>query len=261
MQSPYGMPLVEDCLSCKLCSPGFSCDVPKAIKEAFQRIKFTIGYPACATLFVQGQTCRRIYLLCRGCVKLSVTSSGGHTLLLKIAPPGDFLGLNAAIAEVPYETTAETGQPCQVNFVKRSDFLMFLAEHGYNSLHAAVQVGHDCQQAYDQFRSFTMNSSSQRLARLMLDWSQDGSGITAAHGIKSADPRRDRTDHRHVARDRYAHARQFSQRRPCFTSGCNPADPEHLPPFTSWRAHRPRSHRPTCFRGQIRNGHELAFAH
>lgn len=186
MQSPYGMALVEDCLSCKLCSEGFFCRLPKAVMEAFQLIKFTIGYPPGAALFVEGQSCRGIYMLCRGRVKQSVTSSDGHTLILKISQPGEILGLNAAIAEIPYETTAETGQPCQVNFVKRTDFLKFLTEHGEASMHAAIQVGHECQQAYQQLRSFTMSSSSQRMARLILEWSQEGSGAAATHGIKVA---------------------------------------------------------------------------
>lgn len=186
MQSPYGMALVEDCLSCTICSKGFFCHLPKAVMEAFQPIKFTIGYPAGTTLFLEGQSCRGIYILCRGRVKQSVTSSDGHTLILKISQPGEVLGLNAAIAEVPYETTAETGQPCQVNFVKTVDFLKFLAEHGEASLHAAMQVGNDCQQAYQQLRSFTMSSSSQRMARLILEWSQEDSGIATSHGIKVA---------------------------------------------------------------------------
>jgi CRP/FNR family transcriptional regulator, cyclic AMP receptor protein len=184
MQSPYGMALVEDCLSCKLCSKGFFCHLPKAVMEAFQRIKFTIGYPPGAILFVEGQACRGIYMLCKGRVKLSVTSSDGHTIILKTSRPGEVLGLNAAIAKIPYETTAETGQPCQVNFVKRADFLKFLAEHGDASMHAAIQVGNDCQQAYQQIRSFTTSSSSQRMARLILEWSQEDSGVAAAHGIK-----------------------------------------------------------------------------
>src|ERR1700691_5133799 len=58
MHSPYGMELVENCLSCKLCSEGFFCDLPKPVMEAFQLLKFTIGYPEGATLFVEGQTCR-----------------------------------------------------------------------------------------------------------------------------------------------------------------------------------------------------------
>jgi CRP/FNR family cyclic AMP-dependent transcriptional regulator len=74
MQSLYGMAPVEDSLTCKLCK-GFFCHLPKAVMEAFQRIKLTIGYPPGATLFVEGQQCRGIYMLCRGRVKLSVTSS------------------------------------------------------------------------------------------------------------------------------------------------------------------------------------------
>ena len=186
MQSPYGMTLVEDCLSCKLCSKGFFCHLPKDVMQAFQLIKFTIGYPAGAVLFLEGQSCRGVYILCRGRVKQSVASSDGHTLILKISQPGEVLGLNAAISNLPYETTAETGQPCQLNFVKRTDFLQFLAEHGEASMQAAIQVGGDCQQAYQQLRSFTMSSSSQRMARLILEWSQEDSGVATAHGIKVA---------------------------------------------------------------------------
>jgi CRP/FNR family transcriptional regulator, cyclic AMP receptor protein len=186
MNSPYGMALVENCLSCKLCSEGFFCHLPAPVKEAFQLIKFTIGYPAGATLFVEGQACRGIYVLCAGRVKLSVTSSDGRTLILKISQPGEVLGLNAAISEIPYETTAETGQPCQLNFVKRADFIKFLSEHGDASMHAAIQVGGDCQQAYQQLRSFTMSSSSQRIARLILEWSEEDPELATAHGIKVA---------------------------------------------------------------------------
>jgi hypothetical protein len=41
MRSPYGMELVEDCLSCKLCAEGFFCHLPKSVMEAFQPLKFT----------------------------------------------------------------------------------------------------------------------------------------------------------------------------------------------------------------------------
>ena len=114
MHSPYGMELVEDCLSCKLCSEGFFCHLPKSVMEAFQPLKFTIAYPAGATLFVEGETCRGIYVVCRGRVKLSATSKEGQTLVLKVAQPGEVLGLSATVAGIPHETTAETGQPCQL---------------------------------------------------------------------------------------------------------------------------------------------------
>src|SRR5664279_719894 len=98
MHSPYGMELIEDCLSCKLCSEGFFCRLPKADMEAFQKIKFTLSHPAGAILFGEGQTCRGIYILCKGRVKLATSSNQGHTLILKIAQPGEVLGLNAAVS-------------------------------------------------------------------------------------------------------------------------------------------------------------------
>jgi CRP/FNR family cyclic AMP-dependent transcriptional regulator len=176
MHSPYGMELVEDCLSCKLCSEGFFCHLPKRDMEAFQKMKFTLAHPAGATLFVEGQACRGIYILCKGRVKLSTSSSDGQTLIFKIAQPGEVLGLNTAISGVPHEATAETGQPCQLNFVKRDDFLKFLTEHTEASMQAAIHLSHECQQAYQHLRSFVMRSAPQRIARLILDWSHEDAG-------------------------------------------------------------------------------------
>jgi CRP/FNR family transcriptional regulator, cyclic AMP receptor protein len=186
MHSPHGMELVEDCLSCNLCSEGFFCRLPKADMEAFQKIKFTLAYPAGATLFGEGQACRGIYILCKGRVKLSATSSEGQTLILKIAQPGEVLGLNTAVSGLPHEMTAETGQPCQLNFVKREDFLKFLTEHTEANMQAAIHLSHECQQAYQHLRSFVMRSAPQRIARLMLDWSHEDSGMATARGINVA---------------------------------------------------------------------------
>ena len=186
MHSPYGMELVEDCLSCKLCSQGFFCHLPKPVMEAFQPLKFTVAYPAGATLFVEGQVCRGIYILCKGRVKLSASSREGQTIIFKIAQPGEVLGLSATVSGISHETTAETGQPCQLNFVKRNDFLKFLTEHGDASMHAAIHLGRECQQAHQQLRSFVITSAPERIARLMLDWSHDDSKIATTHGIKVA---------------------------------------------------------------------------
>jgi hypothetical protein len=60
------MELVENCLACNLCGEGFFCRLPAVEKEAFQKIKFTLAYSAGATLFVEGQVCRGIYVLCKG---------------------------------------------------------------------------------------------------------------------------------------------------------------------------------------------------
>ncbi len=186
MQSPYGMELVENCLACNLCGEGFFCRLPAAEMEAFQKIKFTLAYPAGATLFVEGQVCRGIYVLCKGRVKVSATSTHGQTLIFKIAKPGEVLGLNDTVSGTVHTMTAETGQACQLNFVKKADFLEFLAEYRGASLRAAVHLSHEAQRAYQQLRSFVMRSAPGRVARMMLDWSVDEAGMATRQGIKVA---------------------------------------------------------------------------
>jgi len=154
--------------------------------DAFQKIKFTFAYPAGATLFGEGHACRGIYILCKGRVKLLATSSEGQTLILKIAQPGEVLGLNTIVSGLPHEVTAETGQPCQLNFVKREDFLKFLKEHNEASMQAAIHLSHECQQAHQHVRSFVMRSAPQRIARLILDWSHEDARVATAKGIKVA---------------------------------------------------------------------------
>ncbi|HZD30397.1 MAG TPA: Crp/Fnr family transcriptional regulator [Candidatus Angelobacter sp.] len=177
---------VEDCLACKHCPEGFFCHLPKPAMVAFQRLKSTLAYPAGATVFVEGQACRGIYVLCKGRVKLYTTSSQGQTLIIKVAQPGDVLGLNVSICGIAHDATAETGQPCQLNFVKRDDLLKLLMDHNEASMHAALYLSRECQQAYQQIRSLVSSSASSRIARLMLEWSHDDSGAPTTRGIKVA---------------------------------------------------------------------------
>src|ERR1700758_873338 len=105
------------------------CDLPPAALQSFESIKYATAYPKGAVLFVEGQAPRGIFVLCKGRVKLSISSSDGKTLILKIAEAGEVLGLSAAVSGKPYELTAETIDPCQVDFVKREEFLCFLKDN------------------------------------------------------------------------------------------------------------------------------------
>ena len=80
-------------------------------------------------LFAEGRPVRGIYILCDGRAKLSICSEGGKRLTLRIAGPGEVLGLGAALSNTPYEITAELLDNSQVVFVRRKDLLKFLREH------------------------------------------------------------------------------------------------------------------------------------
>lgn len=172
MLSPYGMEIIESCLTCKLREERLFCNLPLAAVRALEGIKYSTAYPKGAVLFVEGQAPRGIFILCKGRVKLSICSSDGKTLILKIAEPGEVLGLSATVSGKPYELTAETLDPCQVNFVKREDFLRYLREHSEVTLRVAEQLSDKYNTACHEIRSLGLShSAAEKLAKLLLEWS------------------------------------------------------------------------------------------
>ena len=187
MGSPYGLPIIENCLICNLRSERFFCDLPKAALAAFEKIKYSSAVPPGAVLFVEGQAPRGMYVVCRGRIKLSTTSRDGKTLILRIAEPGEVLGLHATVSGKPYELTAEALQASQLNFVKREDFLHFLQEHGDACLRAAQHLSQNCQSAYEMIRSLGLSHSvTEKMARLLLEWSEQGENTKDGVRIKIA---------------------------------------------------------------------------
>jgi len=123
-------------------------------------------------LFVEGQVPRGIFVLCKGSVKLSINSPSGRTMIVKLAEPGEVLGLSATISGKPYEITAETIDPCQVNFVKRDDFLRFLKDDADVCFKVAEQLGEKYHNACKEVRALGLShSAAEKLAALLLEWS------------------------------------------------------------------------------------------
>jgi CRP/FNR family transcriptional regulator, cyclic AMP receptor protein len=172
--SPYGLPIVDNCLQCKLRGSEFFCSLSQPAMQALDEIKHIASYPEGALVFMEGQAARGVYIVCQGTAKLCTTSSDGKTFILKLARPGEALGAHAVITDTPHEVTVETLQPSQLAFIPRREFLAFLKEHGDACLQAAQHLSRDCQSAYDVIRSIGLSHSvSEKLARLLLQWSTD----------------------------------------------------------------------------------------
>jgi CRP/FNR family cyclic AMP-dependent transcriptional regulator len=173
MNSPYGLP--TECVNCHLRSDNFFCALSQESLEAFNQIKHAAVFPGGAVIFVEGQPPRGIFLLCQGQAKLSTNSRDGKTFILRIAKPGEVLGLHAIVTGKPYELTVETMQPSRLNYVSREDFVPFLKEHGDACLRAAQHISRDCEDAYDVIRSIGMSHSvSGRVAKFLLALNADG---------------------------------------------------------------------------------------
>jgi CRP/FNR family transcriptional regulator len=123
------------CFDCSLRPDRVFCDLPADALEAFDAIKTIALYPRGTTLFIEGRPARGVFMLCDGRAKLTVCSGNGRRLTLRIAGPGEMLGLSAAVSGTPYEVTAEMLDNCQVAFVRRKDMLHFLRVHRPGSAH------------------------------------------------------------------------------------------------------------------------------
>jgi CRP/FNR family cyclic AMP-dependent transcriptional regulator len=171
MRAPYGLEIIENCIACPHREDRIFCDLPPAAVQHLSKITSASSYPKGATLFVEGQTARGVFILCNGRVKLSTSSTDGKTLIVRIADPGEILGLPATVTGKPYELTADVIEPTQANFISRTDFLAFLRDHGEASLRVAQQLGETYHAAVAEMRSIGLShSAGEKLARFLLDW-------------------------------------------------------------------------------------------
>lgn len=176
MPSPYNLALVEHCGNCpqRETNGGF-CNMAAEPVAALDSMKFTGAYPKGALLFVEGEQPRGVFVLCRGRAKLTTTSTEGRTLIIKIASPGEILGVSAAILGRPYEVSAETLEASQVSFIRRDDFLRFLNAYSEACMHTAQQLSEKYESAQREIRSLGLaHTTSEKLARLLLSWSANG---------------------------------------------------------------------------------------
>src|ERR1700738_2033719 len=123
--SPYGLGFIESCVTAQLRKDRPYCALPHGALVGLDSISSPATYPNGAVLFVEGQEPRGAFIICNGRVKLTANSTDGKSLILRIADPGEVIGLPSTISGQPYELTAETLEPVQVNFIPRHEFLQF----------------------------------------------------------------------------------------------------------------------------------------
>jgi len=174
MRAPYGLNIIDNCLSCPVREEHLFCNLPVSAVQRLNEIRSTAVYPKSAMLFIEGQNPRGVFVLCSGKAKLSTSSREGKTVITKISEPGDVLGLNAVISNRPYEVTAEMIDPGQANFIPRDSLLQFLREHGEVALRVAEQLSSNYYTAFEEVRTLGLtNSPSEKFAKLLLSWLAD----------------------------------------------------------------------------------------
>jgi len=184
MPTPYNLDIQHSCSDCKVRENRLFCNMSEPTIKGLEAIKFTAVYPKGSVLFVEGEDPRGLFILCSGRVKLTTSSTEGKTLIVKIAEPGEVLGVSATMLGLPYEVSAETLEPAQVNFVRRDNFMTFLTTFPEACFHTAQQLSEKYHSAQREIRSLGLSQTTgEKLARLLLNWC-DRSGETTARGLR-----------------------------------------------------------------------------
>jgi hypothetical protein len=88
MKGPYDLEIVDNCTECTNATTNHFCRFSDSVRETLSDFSHKSTLPAGATLFVEGQTPRGVFIVCAGKVNLSTTSREGKTLILKTAEAG-----------------------------------------------------------------------------------------------------------------------------------------------------------------------------
>jgi len=154
------------CFNCAFRPDRLFCDMPTEALQAFDAVKSQVTCEKGAVLFAEGRPSRGIYVLCDGRAKLSICAENGKRLMLRIAGPGEVLGLGASMSGTPYEVTAELLDSSQVVFVRRKDLLKFLRDHRDACMMVVQMLSQDLHAAYERVRSIGLTRTRRpRLVR------------------------------------------------------------------------------------------------
>lgn len=155
---------------------------PEALKD-LTALALPVQYPAGRMLFSEKDDAPGVYVILEGEVKLSMNSSDGRRLILRIAKKGEILGLASALSGKPCEMTAEALFPAKIAPIARRDFLNFLLRHPDAYQTVTEELSREYTKACEQLRTVGLSASApEKLARLLLEWSEKGQ--TTDHGIR-----------------------------------------------------------------------------
>ena len=150
-----GTTVQSSCVTCDFRPDRFFCDMPVESLKAFDEIKSLASYRRNTVLFAEGRPVRGIYILCDGRAKLSICSDTGKRLTLRVAGPGEVLGMGAALSNTPYEITAELLDNSQVVFIRRKELMRFLRDNTEICLQVVHMLSQELHGAYERVRNIS----------------------------------------------------------------------------------------------------------
>ena len=134
-------------------------------------------HPQGKVLFAEGDLAQGIYILRSGRATSSISSHEGRVVILRIALPGDVLGLNSVLRSSAYDTTVKIAEPCYTDFISRVDFVKIMDRSKPATCAILKILSHELTELADRTTSLLLPKTAvARLAQLLLEWCEE-SGV------------------------------------------------------------------------------------
>lgn len=113
-------------------------------------------------LFMEGETPAGVYVLHSGEVTLLFMKRDGNAKPLRVATPGQILGLSSVVMRRPHDCSAVARTPCEVGFIGRDELLQSLHDTPAMWLNVLRRLSSDVNAIYGDIRAARPASSVAR---------------------------------------------------------------------------------------------------
>ena len=129
-------------------------------------------------LFAEGEPARGVYILRTGRATVSISSSEGRIVMLRMAQAGDVLGLNSMLRNCFYDTTVKTLEPCRTDFISRVELISLMQQSQAGAQTILKILSRELTELTDRAKLLLLpQTASGRLAKLLLDWTNGNGSV------------------------------------------------------------------------------------
>jgi CRP/FNR family cyclic AMP-dependent transcriptional regulator len=129
-----------------------------------------------STIMAAGDQIDSLYIVISGRLKVMMSDAEGKEVILSLIGPGEFFGEMGLIDDSPRSASVVTIEPCELLSITKRDFKKCLAENVEMSMAVMRGLVRRLREADRKIGSLAMLDVYGRVARLLLDMSEEVNG-------------------------------------------------------------------------------------
>jgi CRP/FNR family cyclic AMP-dependent transcriptional regulator len=132
--------------------------------------------PRASVIMAAGDQIDSLYIVIAGRLKVMMGDADGKEVILSLIGPGEFFGEMGLIDDSPRSASVVTIEPCELLSIAKRDFKKILAENFEMSMAVMRGLVRRLREADRKIGSLALLDVYGRVARLLLDMSEDVNG-------------------------------------------------------------------------------------